>query len=233
MDAIILCGGLGTRIKNELPHLPKALAPVNNFPFLLYLFQQLQKHNLIDRIILSIGYKGEKIKQWVSSSSFSKRIIFSLEKEQLGTGGALKRAMNIVRSENVLVMNGDSYLDCDIDLLWKQHLEKKALITIACLQKQLSNRYGCIKFCEENKQIFSFVEKDDKPTKGYINGGVYIFNKILSAKFPKKSKFSLEKEVFPLFLENKLYAFPCYGKFIDIGTPASLKEAQLFFGKLT
>ena len=218
MDAIILAGGLGKRLRNTVSDVPKPLAPIRGKPFLDILLAQL--HGRVERLILAIGYKSEQIKQYYHSRD----IFFSEESVPLGTGGALKQALQLALSFPVLVLNGDSYFGIDIEKLVSFHLRQQAHLTIACHEVEDVSRYGSI-FFDEKHQVTAFHEKKASSGKGWINGGIYLMDKDLLNSF-QQAPFSLEQEVFPFLLKKRLFAYPSEGKFIDIGTKESYLKAQ-------
>ena len=213
IESIILAGGLGTRLRECVPDLPKPLAPINGAPFLDILLKQLETFP-VSKIVLAVGYKAECIQDAYKGRS----LIFSVEDEPLGTGGALKKALALTSSEHVLALNGDSFLDIDFTAFWQQHQETRADLTLACLSME-NERYGSVSFEEDTRRIRSFTE-----ASSWINGGVYLMQRDLLKEFPPF--FSLEKEAFPALLHKNLYGFPCKGTFIDIGTKSSFCEAQ-------
>lgn len=230
MDCIILAGGFGTRLQKVISHIPKPLAPIGNTPFLDYLLQQIEKWKIIDQVVFSIGYLGEKIQDFVKNSSYSFECLFSYEDSPLGTGGSLLKAMQKTSSPQVIVMNGDSYFDLCIQTLTSSHQKTCADMTIACLQIENASRYGSIQITNE-KRIIKFAEKTSNGSS-LINGGIYCVNRDLCLSLPFQGKCSLELDIFPYLLKYNLYACPFHAKFIDIGTEHSYKTAQTLLGNL-
>jgi len=217
MDAIILAGGLGKRLRDTVSDVPKPLAPIRGKPFLDILFDQLGEQ--IDKVILAIGYKSDQIKSYYQNGE----VLFSEEKTPLGTGGALKQALPLASSSPVLALNGDSYFGIEIEKLIAFHEEKQAHLTVACREVEDVSRYGSI-FFDENLRVQEFHEKEARVGKGWINGGIYLMDQNLLNAFPKA--FSLEEEAFPELLKKRVFAYPSVGKFIDIGTKESYFKAQ-------
>jgi len=226
MDAIILAGGKGTRLKEVVSDVPKSLAPINGIPFLDFLIANLQSNEEIDKIILSVGYKKEKI---IDRYSNLKNINFSEEDSPLGTGGAVKQALNCATSNDVLVLNGDTYIEFSLKNFLKFHLKKKSDFTLlSSFQNDLS-RYGSLNIDDRTQKILAFEEKTKK-NEGYINSGVYLINKNVFNNFLSNDSFSLEKDFFPLVLATKnIFGFKTNSLFIDIGTKASYLQAQKLF----
>lgn len=221
MDAIILAGGLGTRLKHVVPNLPKPLAPINGIPFLDILLNQIATYDKIKRVIFATGYKSDLISSHFSQKNYPFSLTFSKEETPLGTGGAVKLAHKHVQSSQYYVFNGDSYLDIDFEMFIQNH---HAALTIACRHVDNVSRYGEIELDAHHK-ILSFKEKSTQDKPGWINGGIYLMNKEL--KFPQKDNFSLENDFFPTLIHNiEVFGYPVHGKFIDIGTENSYKLAQ-------
>jgi D-glycero-alpha-D-manno-heptose 1-phosphate guanylyltransferase len=232
-QAIILAGGLGTRLRDTLKDIPKPMAPIAGKPFLEYLIVNLVK-NQFRKIVLAVGYKREKIKNYFGNGSqWDATITYSEEKEPLGTGGALKKALELVDETPVLVLNGDSIMKIDMNKLISHHILKKAAVTIGTVYVKNAGRYGKV---ESNKmgEVTAFSEKGDRGP-GFINGGVYVVNTSIGETIPK-GKVSLEKEILPLFLGKGLFVLQGNDPFIDIGLPEDLhllsKDIYPFIEKL-
>ncbi len=223
IDSVILAGGLGTRLRTSVPDAPKPLAPIHGVPFLHILLNQLSAFPL-SKIVLALGYKAELIQTYCQKTPFRDLIAFSVEHEPLGTGGALKKALSMTRSEQILVLNGDSFLDIPFPSFWEKHGKTGADLTLACVKRKNPGRYGALSVEEGSGKIFSFTEPSP-----WINGGVYLMRREALAELALGAAFSLEKEAFPALLHKALYAFPCSGPFIDIGTPQSYEKAQELF----
>ncbi len=224
MKVLVLAGGMGTRLRGIVNDRPKPMAPVLSRPFLEYLVSQLKRHGLTD-IILCVGYLGEQIEEYFDDGHrWGVHISYSHEKEPLGTGGAIKLARKLVQEENFLVMNGDSFLDVDLNTLIDYHLERKALATIALVETGDPIRYGVVEI-NENREIESFVEKGHSSRSKLINGGIYMLNKKVFDYIPE-GKVSLEKEVFPNLIGKGFYGLPVKGFFIDIGVPEAYRMVQ-------
>ena len=222
MEAIILAGGMGTRLQPVVADLPKCMAPVAGKPFLYYLLSTLETAGF-KHVILSLGYKHEAVENWLSGYKTKLNITSIIEDIPLGTGGAVKLALSHATQDSVFVFNGDSYLHLDYQALLKSHTEKKALATLALKQMFCFDRYGKVEL-NENFQIIHFGEKQYCEA-GFINGGVYVIDRNATEKFP--DKFSLEKDFFELQADaGKLAGFPTDGYFIDIGIPEDYLRAQ-------
>ncbi len=221
-EAIILAGGLGTRLSNSINNLPKCMAPVNGIPFINFVISYL-KNEGVERFILSLGYKSEIIIEHVSKKFKDCDIEFVVEKEQVGTGGAIKLAFSKVIRENVLVLNGDTIFNIDIKYFSAFHLKNKADISVALKEMNNFSRYGSVEI-DDFFLVKTFNEKK-KCNKGYINGGVYALNKKSFLQENFSNVFSFEKDILEKSIGNKkIYGLPCEYYFIDIGIPEDYKK---------
>lgn len=232
LDVIILAGGLGTRLRKILENVPKPLAPVNGRPFLDIILTDLKKYNYIEKIIIAIGYMADKfIERYKNTSEYNCKIIFSIEEELLGTGGAIKKALKFTETKDLLVLNGDSYINVDLDDLLKKHIETDAVMTIVLRKLRNANRYGRVKLGSNNR-IITFEEKQLDPSKGYINAGMYLIKRELFDNVKENTKISLEEELMSGFLERGVYGYVSHGKFIDIGIPETYNAADKYLKDL-
>ncbi len=224
--AIILAGGMGTRLKTIISDLPKPMAPIMNVPFLTYQLNYL-KHFGIKKVIFSVGYLSEKIIAHYNQSFENISIEYSIEKNPLGTGGGIRMAMSNLNEDLVLILNGDSFFDLNLEQFYNLHLEQKAEFSLALRYVNNSERYGNIEF-NSTHQITSFIEKNQLNQSGYINAGVYILSKKLYLQNTKPDiNFSIEKDFFEKQLNQliiKGFEFKDY--FIDIGIPEDYLKAQ-------
>lgn len=230
-EAIILAGGLGTRLRSVVSDTPKCMAPVAGKPFLFYLIDFLQKSK-VEHFIFSLGYMHEVIDHYLKNNFVKLNYRISLENEPLGTGGAIKRACKKTMSKDVLVCNGDTFYKIDCKALSRFHKEKNATCTLSLKPMINFDRYGVVEITDEGS-IRSFREKQFYP-EGLINGGFYALdvNKFLQEDLPEK--FSFEKDYLEKFilLENqktKFYGLIQDAYFIDIGIPKDFEKAQTDF----
>lgn len=220
--AIILAGGFGTRLAPVLPHLPKALAPICGVPFLHILLRQLERAGLFSKVILALGHKAVDIQSYLEKNPVGLPIDYSIETTPLGTGGALLQALSKADTDLVLAMNGDTFFDLCFSDFIAYHRGKKSDLTLTARHVPDAGRYGCLELDPTGK-ILSFQEKSLTSQSGWINGGIYLFQRDLFKNRPL-GPYSLEKDLLPS-LKN-LYAFPQEATFIDIGTLQSYDEAQ-------
>ena len=224
MEAILLCGGLGTRLRSVVSDRPKPMAEIAGKPFLHYLVKMLSESG-VKRLIFALGYMGEQIEAYFQSGKdYGLSIFYSYEDSPLGTGGAIRNALSHVSGENVLVLNADTFFHTDYESLLREQLKNKAAMTIASRKIEDISRYGAI-LKDESGRILRWNEKmssdrAEAPCPGEINGGIYVMKKSLIEKIPE-GKQSLENDCIPAWLEDGLYlqAIPSDGYFMDIGIP--------------
>ncbi|EAK9927796.1 D-glycero-D-manno-heptose 1-phosphate guanosyltransferase [Campylobacter jejuni] len=211
MQTIILCGGLGTRLRSVINDIPKAMAPIKGKPFLEFIFEYLKKQN-IKEIILAVSYKYEVIQEYFKDEFLGIKIKYSIEKEPLGTGGAIKQALQFIR-DKAYVLNGDTFFDIHLSKL-KLNQSK---ICFALKMMQNFDRYGTVNVNEQGF-VISFEEKIFK-TQGLINGGIYLLTKDIFNEFDLEKKFSFEEFLQENYEKLKARAEICDDHFIDIGVP--------------
>ena len=224
MEAVILAGGFGTRLKTVLQDIPKSMAPIQGKPFLEYVLLHLSRFN-ISNVILCTGFRHEAIQNYFGSSFEEISISYSQEKEPLGTGGALLKALEGVKDQHCLALNGDSFFKAPIDDLIKAHFEYDSDFTIALKKMTDFDRYGTAKL--EGSRIIAFEEKRFRK-EGVINGGVYCVRKSAMTNLGLPDKFSLEKDFFEKYVSTvRMHGKVFDGYFIDIGIPEDFCRAQL------
>jgi D-glycero-alpha-D-manno-heptose 1-phosphate guanylyltransferase len=223
-SAIILAGGLGTRLREAVPDLPKCMAPVAGRPFISYVIDSLRMQG-VQRFILSLGYKSEAIENYLKQQYPTLDYTVVIEKEPLGTGGAIRLAIHKANEKNVVIANGDTLFKVNLKTALALHRSKAAECTLALKPMQHIDRYGVVRIDNQGK-VESFLEKQFYPT-GLINGGLYIINK---EKFLGRSladKFSFEKEYLEKYVaEGGFYGSVQDSYFIDIGIPEDYNRAQ-------
>jgi NDP-sugar pyrophosphorylase family protein len=227
MTTIILAGGLGTRLRSVVSDRPKVLAPIGKRPFVTLLLDQLVAANAKE-VVLCTGYMADQIHDKFGTKYKSLKIVHSREPKPLGTGGALRQALPHLKSDAVLIMNGDSFADADLTAYVNWFYKKSRQASLLLVKVPDTGRYGKVLFTEDGR-LSAFEEKGYDTGPGWINAGVYIMKKSLVASIPAGIAFSLERQFFPNLLNSGLYGFCSNGRFIDIGTPQSLRQAQKFF----
>ncbi|HED5352424.1 TPA: nucleotidyltransferase family protein [Campylobacter jejuni] len=216
MQAIILCGGLGTRLKSIIKDIPKPMAPINDKPFLEFIFEYLKKQG-IKEVILAVSYKYEVIKEYFKDEFLGIKIKYSIEKEPLGTGGAIKETLKFVKNE-AYVLNGDTFFDIDLSKLKLNG----SRICLALKQMNDFDRYGTVNV-DDQGFVISFEEKVFKK-QGLINGGIYLLTKDIFNDFALQEKFSFEEFLQENYDDLKARAEVFNGFFIDIGIPKDYEE---------
>jgi NDP-sugar pyrophosphorylase family protein len=227
LTAIILAGGLGTRLKSVLPDHQKVVAPVGERPFIMRVLDQLAAAGL-RRAVLCTGHRGDQVRELLGDHYESLELKYSQETEPLGTAGAARLALPLVTGPTALVMNGDSFCASDLPAFRRWHTERAAAATLLLTEVEDVGRYGQVEFADQG-QVTHFVEKGAGNGRGWISAGVYLLNRAVLEAVPTGRAVSIEREVFPAWVGRGLYAWPGGGRFIDIGTPATLGEAQQFF----
>lgn len=223
-QAIILAGGLGTRLRSAVPDLPKCMAPVLARPFIGYLMDYLIQQG-IERFVLALGYKHEVVTQYLATQFGEADIHFSIETEPLGTGGAIALACKLAGGEQSFILNGDTFFAVDLKNMATFHLEQGAACTLALKPMINFDRYGTVKLNAAN-QVTGFDEKRFTEN-GLINGGVYALNisTFVQGSFPQQ--FSFEHDFLKPSVELGNISGIVEDKyFIDIGIPADFERAQ-------
>ena len=229
VTAVILAGGLGTRLKKVVSDRPKVMAEINGEPFLNYLLDQLAEA-FVESVVISTGHMAHVIEEAIGFSYNGLKVDYSREETPLGTAGALKLAGQSVDTEYCLVMNGDSYTEFDPVSLFLSHKQEDANITLLVKEVDDTNCFGRIQMNERN-EIENFSEKGHHKDSGLINTGVYIMKTSVFQEIPDRIPCSLEYDFFPFMLDRSIYGYEAEGKFIDIGTPESYTRAKIFFEK--
>jgi D-glycero-alpha-D-manno-heptose 1-phosphate guanylyltransferase len=223
VEAIILAGGLGTRLRSVIADLPKPMAPIAGKPFLWYLLSYMSSFD-IQKVILSVGYQYEIIQASFGHRFAGMEIQYAVEEEPLGTGGGIRHALKKVHGERVLIVNGDTFFAVDFSELAKTHSARNADLTLSLKPMMNFNRYGNVVTAET--RVIGFQEK--QPTQsGLINGGIYLMNSHLFDELALHERFSFEKDFLEKFVRTRNFqAFISDGYFIDIGVPEDYLAAR-------
>jgi len=223
-EAVILAGGLGTRLRDAVPDLPKCMAPVNGHPFISYVVGYLQQQG-INWFIFSLGYRSEAFIEYLTTLLPLCNYEIAIETEPLGTGGAIQFACTYAKEKNIVVVNGDSIFKTDLSALADFHFAHEADCTMALKPMKNFERYGAVEL-NPNHTIALFKEKQFFE-KGLINGGVYILNVPAFFKEFLPEKFSFETDYLQKYYSNnRIYGVENNGYFIDIGIPEDFLKAQ-------
>lgn len=246
-QAIVLLGGLGTRLRNLFPDRPKALVPVAGRPFIEHQLEWLRRGGIND-VHLAAGYRADDIAAWLTSASdfADTTITLSREPKPLGTAGALKFVEYYVRSDPFVVVNGDTLAPrfnfqtletCETvfpdlgnsDEVFFQSLEKwRAYLVVAPIEE--SGRYGTVEF-DKTGRVTTFREKA-KREAGWVNAGVYLLPRRILSLIPSGQEMSLEQHVFPRIAEEgRLYVVKAEPPLLDMGTPEGLRTMEMWLAQ--
>lgn len=226
MEAIILAGGLGTRLRSVVNDQPKALAKVGEHPFLYFLINYLSQQG-VKRFIFSLGYLHNQIEDFLNEFFVDVDYTVIIEEEPQGTGGAIKLCLAQASADEVLLVNADTFFDMDLAVQLAYFKSKEADCVIALTELENFDRYGVVKLDSDNR-ILEFVEKKYTPS-GLINTGLILLqrDKFTQLLNDFKGPFSLEKDVLePNIKSLKIFGLPQDGFFIDIGIPEDYYKAQ-------
>ena len=227
MQAILLCGGMGTRLRSVVSDRPKPMADICGKPFLQYLLEMLRDKGITE-VIFALGYMGEMIEEYFQDgSAFGLKIAYSYEEEPLGTGGAIRNALPKLMEEEVLVLNADTYFPMDYQGLYHFHQENDGDFSLATRAVPDISRYGAVRR-DAAGRILAWNEKLEdggQPLAGEINGGIYVMKKSLIAEIPE-GKQSLEQDCIPKWLSEgkRIFGLPFEGYFMDIGIPKDYQQ---------
>lgn len=220
--AYILAGGKGTRLRSVIEDIPKPMADIKGKPFLHYLILQLQRHG-IEEITLIVGYKRDVIIEYFGSQYLSVKINYLIEETPRGTGGLIAEVCKNC-NENILLINGDTFVNFDLAKMYQTHLNSNSEITIGAVKIEHPKRYGILEF--ENDKILAFNEKKEGED-AYINGGIYLFNSSVFHNLDLPYECSFEKDFLEKYISTfNINAFKIHDFFIDIGIPEDYKSAQ-------
>lgn len=223
VEAVILAGGTGTRLRSVVSEVPKPLAPVKGEPFLGWQLRELEKQG-VRRVVLSVGYMAGKIRETIGERHGGIDILYVQEEEPLGTGGATRLALRKIGTSHCFILNGDSFFDVDLAAMEREHLDRRADFTLALKPMEHCGRYGAVNV--EAGRVVAFAEKS-REGAGLINGGVYLTPSDLLEKRGLPERFSLERDFLTPMCESLLFhAHICEGFFIDIGVPEDYLRAQ-------
>ncbi len=229
--AVLLVGGMGTRLRELIPSIPKPLASVGNRPFLELLVRQL-RHQGIRHLVMCTYHLADQIEsEFGVGHDLDVGIMYSKEPYPLGTAGAIKFAGHLLQdAADFLVMNGDSFLEIDFSELIHFHRTHGGLVSIAVTRVENASRYGTVQV-GPGGQVIDLTEKAGMAASGLVNAGVYVFSRPVLDHIPEGTA-SLERDVLPRLLDFGVYALEQHGMFIDIGTPQDYARAQVIYNRL-
>jgi mannose-1-phosphate guanylyltransferase len=229
MQAFILAGGKGTRLRPLTMHTPKPIVPIANLPFLLYQLELLKRADVRD-VILSLSYQPHKIEDRLGDGTdYDVKINYTFEASPLGTAGAYRNAMGLI-SETTVVLNGDVLTDIDLNDVLRFHRERHATATIVLTPVPNPTAYGLVE-TDPDGRVRRFLEKPkpEEVTCDTINAGIYILEPRVLDYIPEGEQFMFEYGVFPHLLERgePFYAYTWRGYWRDIGTSESYLQANM------
>lgn len=227
VQAVILAGGLGTRLRGAVADRNKVAAEINGRPFLQYLLDRLSGCGFRQAVICS-GYLHDDLHRRLGNQHQGITLRYSKEERPLGTAGALRHAGPHLVSDAVVVLNGDSYCDLDYEQMVEQHLRRLASATLAAVHVEDTGRYGRLMVDDAGK-VVAFKEKASPAGPGHINAGIYVLQRSLIDTIPSGGPLSLERDVFPQWAARE--AIDVYyhtGRFIDIGTVSDYTAAPAY-----
>ena len=225
---VILAGGLGTRLQEVVNDVPKPMATIRGKPFLEYLLSYWISNDA-NNIILSVGYKNQKIKDYFGTAYHGVPVSYVIEDEPLGTGGALLRILDKEDiKEDFFLVNGDTLFQLDVYRMLELHDGNKADMSMSLRNIENADRYHTI-YINDAGKIISIEQPDKSATNGNINGGVYIISPELFHSWTNtgNKNISLENEILPELIKNhSVYGYIDDGDFVDIGIPEDYQKAQ-------
>lgn len=229
MQAIILAGGFGTRLKPVTDECPKPALPIMGRPFLEYQLDLLEQIG-VKRVTFSLHYLAEKIQEiFGDGSQYGMEFFYAIENEPLGTGGGIKNCEEFLNDDPVVIFNGDVLTDLDLNDVITFHNDNKARITITMTPVEDPTPYGVI-FTKPDGRILKFLEKPkrEEATQNTINAGIYIYERDVFDEIPPGVNYSVERGLYPKMLENNqpLYGFKTEKYWLDIGTPEKFLKAH-------
>ncbi len=232
LDVFVIAGGLGTRTGSVLGNTPKLLAPIAGKPYLTYLLDRLRRFGA-KRIVLGLGHRAEAVLDFLDRNAHAYAgldVATVVEPQPLGTAGAIRFARPHLRSDPVLIMNGDSFADADLCAFLDHHRRAGAKATLLCVEVDDAGRYGRVDI-DDKGRIHGFIEKDrDFHGASAVSAGVYLFSAALLEEIAAGQAASLEREVFGNAPPGAFAAFAGRFAFVDIGTPDSLRVAERVIG---
>lgn len=227
LDVVVLCGGIGRRIAEAVNDRPKPMAEINHQPFLDILIRYFAGFGL-RRFVLCTGYMSEVIADYYGPKAGPLEFIISREHTPLGTAGSVKNAQRFIQSDPFLVANGDSFCSVDLSEFYNFHSSRQALLSMAVVESEETADRGLVTL-DSLQRIVSFEEKEQAQEQGYVNAGIYFFQKEILSSIPANTKYSLEYDLLPGLTNHRSFAFVSREELIDIGTPQRYEQAKRLF----
>ncbi len=230
VDVVILCGGLGTRLRSVTGEAPKPMVRIGKRPLLEIVIEWIARFGF-KRFVLAIGYQGKMIETYFKEYPFRDKtvqILFSYEEKPLGTAGALKHCEHLLRTKAFIVLNGDSYCALDYGALLRFHEASRGVASLVVVEPDPDRRDGGYVELGERNRIISFCEKTPKPDC-YLSAGFYVFDHSVLNLIQPKSFSSLENDIFPKLTADLLFGYVTPETLYDIGTPERLERFKRFY----
>lgn len=230
LSVAILAGGLGTRLRPAVADRPKVLAPVGGRPYLAHLLHALSQYG-IREVVLLVGHRADMVWESLGDCCEGVRLRYSIEASPLGTGGAVRLALPLLHSSDVLLLNGDSFAEVDLPAFQDEHSNRSSDASLVLARVPDAGRFGSVRL-DGRGRVVRFAEKTESG-EGWINAGVYLLSRRLIAEIPRERPISLERDLIPEWVRTGiLFGFRTPGRFIDIGTPESYACAEDFFARV-
>jgi NDP-sugar pyrophosphorylase family protein len=208
---------------------PKVLAPVAGRPWLAHVLERLHESGVEEALLLA-GYRAEQLLQTLGDSYQGMRLVYHVERSPLGTAGAVRQALDLIRTPAVLLLNGDSWCEVDLTLFRDFHEQQPASPSLVLSRVSDTSRFGRVQV-DEDGTIGHFEEKGASPGPGWINAGIYLLPRDDLVSLPPDRPLSLEREVLPGWVaQRRVRGYRCPGRFLDMGTPGSYASAEAFLG---
>jgi mannose-1-phosphate guanylyltransferase len=226
MQALILVGGEGTRLRPLTEKRPKPVLPLVGKPFIAYMLDWLREHG-VDDVVMACGFEPEALRETIGSGDAQQRVRYLVEPDPRGTAGAIRFAEEEL-AEQFFVLNGDVLCDLDLTALMNEHTENQALATIGLFPVSDATGYGLVRRDDEG-WVTEFAEKPDPATAaagGNINAGAYVLEHAVVEQIPPDRDVSIERDVFPTLIGRGLRGVPLDGYWLDIGTPDRFLQAS-------
>lgn len=233
MDAVILAGGLGTRLRELVPDVPKPMAIVAGRPFLAWLAEHWIARG-VQRLILSVGYRHEVVRDFFGDAWGGRPVLYAVESQPLGTGGGLLLALSLATPRaTTLVLNGDTFFDVSLETLRRAHGESRATVTMALTAGRGATRYSGVRL-DDTGRVVELAARSTAAAP-MVNGGVYLVEPGALPAGPASTPVSLEDELLPRLIASgaRVQGVTCPGRFIDMGVPEDYRRCQDWFGNAT
>ena len=219
-DLVVLCGGLGTRLRPVVSDRPKSMALIDDRPFLDFVLEHFIRHG-VERVVLCTGYRSDVIDAWYRGARRPYELVISHEASPLGTAGALKQAAPSITSDPFLVVNGDSLIDIDPNELLGFHALKQGAATVALVEAGARADVGFVSL-DCHGRVAAFAEKRPDAAAKYHNAGLYVFGRDLLEDIPEGCPYAIETDLLPALLPRGVFGFASAAPLYDIGTPERL-----------